>query len=154
MQEIDNLIIPIDQQFRRTAFFLVFLSEGRGRSDNDLRYATQTFCDARHFISEAELPTLVILVDHQQANAGEFEVAFIDMIEQTPGSGNHDMGSQLAQATMLFHRGTSPIKRHGAHNGRLLTKHTFHLYGKFTSGNDYNGLQRVDFFFNTFNEWQ
>ena len=109
MQKINDMIVSIDQQFRRTAFFLVFLSEGRGRSDDDLRYATQTFCNARHFISEAELPTLVILIDHEQANAGEFEVAFIDMIEQTPGSGNHHMGSQLAQATMLFHRGATAV---------------------------------------------
>ena len=103
------MIVSIDQQFRCAAFFLVFFAEGRGRSDDDLRYATQTFCNARHLLAEAKLPTLIILINHQQANAGEFEVPFIDMIEQTPGSGNHDMGSQLAQATMLFHRGATAV---------------------------------------------
>ena len=109
MQKINDMVVSIDQQFRCAAFFLVFFAEGRGGSDDDLRHATQTFCNARHLLAEAKLPTLVILINHEQANTGEFEVALIYMIEQTPGSGNHHMGSQLAQATMLLHRGATAV---------------------------------------------
>ena len=111
-----------------------------GRQQHALAQPWQAAYEGGHFVVEAQLQTLVELVNHQRGHRACVEVLLVQVVVQSARRAHDDGGMQLLHGAVLVHGGAAAVAAHGLESGAHGLEHGFGLQGQFARGHHYQCL--------------
>ena len=96
-----------------------------------------------HLITESHGQTFVEFIDDQPLHIVHVKVLLGEMIIQTTRGGKNNLRLHLTDSSVLIHRGTSTIERHGTQAATQVLQDTSRLQCELSARYEYNGLNVV-----------
>ena len=112
----------------------------RGGEEHAAAYTLQGGGEFLQLVAEAQLEAFVEFVDDERADGGGAEVLFPQVVTEASGRGDDEGGPDLAQASVLLHRGPPAVQAEGGGGGAERAVDLGGLLRQFARGGDDDGL--------------